>query len=239
MTTTDDKKPDEDTPTASQVLAAALPAVRARQGLSAEDLAARVKLRGGKLDRAAISKIENGTRGVSLDDAILLAVALGVSPLHLFTPREDNAFVRVTPTEYVTAGTVRRWIRGTTPLKGQDDRVYRTEVPESEWKAVDVRINAAREAVDKARRRLRIARATADEMLSELANLEAHGFTSAFGAGFASAGLARMAGNSGVIGQLADRLMVAYDRIAEAKIDLEDAEDALARLEREAPGVGD
>jgi hypothetical protein len=48
-----------------------------------------------------------------------------------------------------------------------------------------------------------------------------------------------MAGNSGVIGQLADRLMVAYDRIAEAKIDLEDAEDALARLEREAPGVGD
>jgi hypothetical protein len=33
--------------------------------------------------------------------------------------------------------------------------------------------------------------------------------------------------------------MVAYDRIAEAKVELEDAEDALERLEREAPGVGD
>ena len=228
---TDDKA---ESPTPSQVVAIELPKIRKRIGLTAEDVAKRVRLHGGKLDRAAVSKIENGLRDVSLDEAIALAVALGISPLHLFIPRDDEAWVRVTPAEHVPAATARRWIRGTTPLKGQDDRVYRTEVPESEWKAVDTRISDAKDAVDRARRRLRVARATADEMLSELANLETHGF----GAGFAAAGLAYMASTRGVIGHLSDRLMVAYDRIAEAKVELEDAEDALERLEREAPGAG-
>jgi transcriptional regulator with XRE-family HTH domain len=91
---TDDKDPEaSEVPTPSQVLATELPNVRGRQGLSAEDLAARVRLHGGKLDRAAISKIENDMRGVSLDEAIMLGYVLGVSPIHLFLPRDDDVFV--------------------------------------------------------------------------------------------------------------------------------------------------
>jgi transcriptional regulator with XRE-family HTH domain len=228
---TDDDKPDEDHPTPSQVLAAELPKIRKRQGLSAEQLGNRVRFHGGQLDQASISKIENGVRGVSLDEAVQLAVALGISPIHLFIPREDGDFVRVTPTEYVTAATARRWIRGTTPLKGQDDRVYHTEVPESEWAARNSRVVAAHSEVEALRRRYRVARELASTITAELAELDQnHPATAIDAMSF------RTSPTSAQRRRLETRLEVAYDQIAETKVDMDEAEMNLLTIQREIHG---
>src|SRR4051794_7495768 len=84
--------------TARYVVARHLSTVRSRVGMdSAQELADRVKALGGKLDRAAIAKIESGTRNVSLDEALLLAAALDVAPVHLFFPLNDDAEVEIAP----------------------------------------------------------------------------------------------------------------------------------------------
>jgi transcriptional regulator with XRE-family HTH domain len=222
---TDDKA---ESPTPSQVVAIELPKIRKRIGLTAEDVAKRVRLHGGKLDRAAVSKIENGLRDVSLDEAIVLAVALGISPLHLFISRDDDAFVRVTPAEYVTAATARRWIRGTTPLRGQDDRVYHTEVPESEWAARNSRVIAAQNEVEALRRRYRVARELASTITAELGRLDKDRPTMSFTIGMDA--IARQ------VDRLERRLEVAYDQIAETKVDMDEAETNLLTIQREIHG---
>lgn len=57
--------------------------VREALGLSQEQLAARVQLRGHSLTQKAISRIESGERVVPDYELPLLAAALGVSPLRL------------------------------------------------------------------------------------------------------------------------------------------------------------
>ena len=49
--------------------------------------------------------MERGTRGVTLDDAIAIAAALGVSPLHMFVPLDDNG-AQLTPALTVTTGSM-------------------------------------------------------------------------------------------------------------------------------------
>lgn len=201
----------------SGVLAAQLPAIRARRQLSAEALAKRVKGLGGGLDRAAISKIETGTRGISLDEALLLAVALDVAPLHLFVPREDAETVALAPSLTASAREVRQWVRGQQPLPGRDDRAYRTEVPDSEWGQGSKRSRDAHAAVELARRRYQVAEARLDR-LSEEASMTS-----------GSASVLSLAEAAG-IGGIDRHVDLAYERIAEAKVDLDEARAHLARV---------
>jgi len=201
----------KDTQAPSGVLAAQLPAIRARRQLSAEALAKRVKGLGGGLDRAAISKIETGTRGISLDEALLLAVALDVAPLHLFVPREDAETVALAPSLTASAREVRQWVRGQQPLPGRDDRAYRTEVPDSEWTQGSQRVKDAQATVDKAYRRLRVAEARLDRLSDEAAvTADASSPLQRFGLTQAASGIDR-------------HVDLAFERIAEAKVDLDDA----------------
>ena len=55
---------------------------RERRNLSAQALADRIAKIGGTLSRVAISKIENGDRGATVEEWLLLAHALAVP--HLF-----------------------------------------------------------------------------------------------------------------------------------------------------------
>jgi transcriptional regulator with XRE-family HTH domain len=221
MTASDAKPP-------SRVLADALADIRGRQGLSAEALAQRLREHGGLLDRAAISKIENGMRGVSLDEALLLAVALGLSPLHLFLPREDDDIVELAPDVRVESIAARRWIRGIEPLPGQDDRVYRTEVPASEWRVLDERVVRARGIAEDARRRLRVAREMAKTISAELAELDR------------KATLIQMppAPEQRHAARLEKQLAVAYEQIADATVEYQDAQARVREREQEAPSGG-
>lgn len=132
--------------TARDVLAENLAAIRARVGMSsAQELADKVKELGGRLDRAAISKIESKTRNVSLDEALLLAAALDVAPVHLFVALDTNVLMEIAPkVDPVPAGDAREWVRGRRPLPTTNEKTYRTAwIPEDEWEQRNARITQA------------------------------------------------------------------------------------------------
>lgn len=110
--------------------------------MSQQELSDRLDQLGYHLDRATIARTEAGSRPVSVDDLLALAVALRVSPLHLVIPVEDHEEVRLTPSENVDAFSAREWFRGRLILHpGEDDRPYLTEVPDPElaffrWPAI-------------------------------------------------------------------------------------------------------
>lgn len=115
---------------ASETLASMLPVWRERRnGLSAQQLADRIAQLGGKLGRVAISEIENGRRGVSLDEALLLAAALNVPPPVLFFPLTSGEHVAVTPSSVIHPDLAIRWLVGEDPLASTE----RTAIGLHEW----------------------------------------------------------------------------------------------------------
>jgi transcriptional regulator with XRE-family HTH domain len=90
-----------------------------------------------KLDASAITRLERGTRGVTLDDVLAIAAALGVSPLHLFVPLDNDERLDVAPG--LTAGVLdtRAWIRGQRPLReSDDDSLFYSHTPERDWDVI-------------------------------------------------------------------------------------------------------
>jgi transcriptional regulator with XRE-family HTH domain len=101
--------------TVGQVFAERLRDVRERRGLSQEALVERLRELGVQtLNPAALAEIESGggrAGSPSIEDALAISVALGVSPLALMTPADWADQVAVTPTRVVSAGQLRGWIR--------------------------------------------------------------------------------------------------------------------------------
>lgn len=111
---------------------------RNRKGMTAQELADKLKARGVPWDRGTVTKLETGRRqNVTVTEWLALARVLDVSPLHLLVPPEEVGY-RVTPNEPVAAGRVRSWIRGEEPLPGTDQRIFRSEVPLDELPAASV-----------------------------------------------------------------------------------------------------
>lgn len=98
---------------------------RRRLGWTSTDLATALAAHGFDADRTIVSKIENGRRRVSLDEAMAIALVLNVSPLHLLVPRDDRE-VEIGGATF-RASAVRAWVRGEAPLEGQDPKIYFTE----------------------------------------------------------------------------------------------------------------
>jgi transcriptional regulator with XRE-family HTH domain len=215
--------------TARYVVARHLSTVRSRVGMdSAQELADRVKALGGKLDRAAISKIESGTRNVSLDEALLLAAALDVAPVHLFFPLNDDAEVEIAPgLQPVRTADARAWLRGLAPLPGRNEQTYRSAwIPPSEYERDRARLHAAEAELETADRRHRVAREKLDLLTAERGRLDLSPY-----------GLAATGVDPNQAHQRADRLDqrldVAYDLVAEAKVEFEDAKRRLLRIQAE------
>ncbi len=91
------------------------------------------------MSRRTLSKLENGERAVTLDEAIELAAALDVAPIHLLIPPENEATVTVVPGSEIPARAARAWARGHRPLPfwDVDDRTYVTEVPDGEFRLAE------------------------------------------------------------------------------------------------------
>jgi transcriptional regulator with XRE-family HTH domain len=118
--------------------------VRERRGWSQEDLASAVTRLGYPISRAVISELERPktprSRRVTLNDVMAISYALGVAPLHMIVPLEDDAAVGLTEQvgakeaqQWVAplgAKTVREWMRG--DLNLGDPRVYEREKPVAE-----------------------------------------------------------------------------------------------------------
>lgn len=118
------------------VIALRVREARARHGFTAQQLADRLKAVGVPWDRATVTKLETGRRqNISTVELLALARALDVAPVHLLLPVDDRPFM-VTPTEIRPAERVRAWVRGEKPLPGTDLRIFHTEVPLEEVRAV-------------------------------------------------------------------------------------------------------
>jgi transcriptional regulator with XRE-family HTH domain len=90
--------------------------------------------------QSKVAKIENGeVRRIALEDVLALAVALGVRPEDLMTPRVGD--IELTPTLRVDPITFKRWLRGgEEPLVAGDWRTalraQRALMPEAEWRLI-------------------------------------------------------------------------------------------------------
>jgi transcriptional regulator with XRE-family HTH domain len=125
----------------SEVFAESLRRVRERRRWTQQDLADRLGELGAPTDRATIARTENNNRGLSLDDALLYALAVGAAPANMITITEDGGPIALAPKLSVMPVEARYWIRGSAilggplPLSG-DDRTYATEVSDEEWVAL-------------------------------------------------------------------------------------------------------
>jgi transcriptional regulator with XRE-family HTH domain len=85
---------------------------REERKLSAQALANRLEELGSALDRRAVSKIENGTRGVSLEEWLHLAHALAVPPPLLFLDLESGEDIAIAPNVVLHPWIAWGWISG-------------------------------------------------------------------------------------------------------------------------------
>jgi transcriptional regulator with XRE-family HTH domain len=121
----------------SQVARQRIKELRNRHGWSQQQLADRLAELGSPMDRVAIAKLEGETkpRGLSLDEALLFALALDVAPTNLFLPLDEDEDVQIAPNVTVPMAAARKWVVGARPLDAQDWRLYYSEVPEKDFLA--------------------------------------------------------------------------------------------------------
>jgi transcriptional regulator with XRE-family HTH domain len=125
----------------SEVFRARLRLVRRLKGWTQQQLSAELARADVELSESAIVRMEKGTRGVSLNEAIAIAAVLGVSPLHMTVPLDNDQDVDVAPAITVPVLDARAWARGQTPLRaGDDDRFFYAQTPERDWDAIAPRV---------------------------------------------------------------------------------------------------
>jgi transcriptional regulator with XRE-family HTH domain len=137
--------------TASEVFGQRMREARERAGISQVQLSKRLAAIGVEMSRKALIELERQPprRRVSLDEALAIAAALGVAPIHLMVPFEDDAVLSeelaeegiFDATTELKVGNLtmvpvvaRKWIRGTAiypeaPLDELWHRFYCIEVP--------------------------------------------------------------------------------------------------------------
>ncbi len=100
----------------SEIAARRMREIREAKRWSQQDVADRLDEIGSPTDRATVARTEGAARGLSLDDAMMMAAALDVSPLSLSLPEDGDDLVAVGPRLMYGADYVRRWICGLAPL---------------------------------------------------------------------------------------------------------------------------
>jgi transcriptional regulator with XRE-family HTH domain len=98
---------------------------RLRDRIPVRELATRLKEIGRAIAPSGITKIEQGTRRVDVDDLVALSIALGVSPNRLLLPETAFDTSEVDLTEHVTTDQLDAWTwaTGRNPLH-RDIRQY-------------------------------------------------------------------------------------------------------------------
>jgi hypothetical protein len=135
--------------TPSDVVAARVREVRVRRDMSTADLAARcAELGAPRLTVQALYKLEGQRdpasrhpRSVTVDELLVLALALNVYPVHLLVPPDDDkAPYPVTAAVTEPNVRVRHWIKALDPLRKfpnvGDVRLLWSEVPDDEFEAM-------------------------------------------------------------------------------------------------------
>lgn len=105
----------------ARIVARRLPVLRERHGWSAQQLADRCAEAGWpELNRAIIANIESGRRrSISIDEVLLLAMVLDVTPVHLMDPEPESAGLPV-GNQIIEPDFARPWLAGQALLSDQD-----------------------------------------------------------------------------------------------------------------------
>lgn len=97
-------------------------ALRNARGLTTRALADKLEALGHRIAHSSLSKIEQGSRAVDVQDLVALALALGVNPNRLLLPpRADDTPTQLTPAVTVPAGIAWYWADGSLPVTVFDD----------------------------------------------------------------------------------------------------------------------
>jgi transcriptional regulator with XRE-family HTH domain len=112
----------------SEAFAEQMREARLERRWSLADMAERLEERlGVSMHRSTVDKLERGrkARSVSLDDALVIAAALDVAPIHLIV-RRDKGKMRLHAAgrrQTFAASEIRHWIKGEVPLLGTSREV--------------------------------------------------------------------------------------------------------------------
>lgn len=133
-----------------QIVAERIKEARLRHGWSQQQLADRVGVK-----RPTITKIEQGgerAANFSIFDLFQYAAALGVAPVHLLVPHEDDDAVQIAAGRPpLSPGEAREWIRGFHILDDSDPQAWFDNLPRKEREGIQNLAVAA--ATDEAFRR--------------------------------------------------------------------------------------
>lgn len=105
----------------ARIFAGRVEEMRNRQRRSQQGLADTVNaISGWSWHQTTVAKVESGKRGVDIKEMFVLALALGVSPVWLFLPGEqDRGKVRIGEQDF-DRGVYVSWLRGNEDLSGYD-----------------------------------------------------------------------------------------------------------------------
>lgn len=111
-------------PTVGQVVAHRVRKYREARGWTQQQLADEMDALGYPINRATLAKLEAGTTradNVPLREVLILAAALDVPPVLLFTPLGEREDVQVTPAHALHPHFVLNWMRGEQPFARRDE----------------------------------------------------------------------------------------------------------------------
>lgn len=116
-----------------EVFAAQLRSLRERQPWTQAELATRMTELGFPIDQATIARLERnrGARGPSLSQVIGAAIALGVAPVYLVTPWNEES-ISLSSQHSVPTQEARAWFRGERALDGDSKRFW-TQMPDDDF----------------------------------------------------------------------------------------------------------
>ncbi len=108
---------EESAPTVSEAFRRGLREYREYRGLRQQDLVDLLEREHRwKMDRATLTRMESGERKVSLEEAVLLAVALDVPLPLMLLPIDQEGDVALTPTVSASPWRAWEWLHGQEPL---------------------------------------------------------------------------------------------------------------------------
>src|SRR4051794_2181391 len=120
-----DDSAEEGMSRASSLVASRVKELRRHRGMTAQQLCDRCAALGAPgITTNVLANIETRRRDVSVDELLVLALALDVAPMHLLAP--DRAVrLAITPSASVTdSDELRRWLRGEHALPQSQARLY-------------------------------------------------------------------------------------------------------------------
>lgn len=111
--------------TPNEVVASTVVELRRRFGMTQRDVVDAMAERAGvKMDPATMARLEAGDRRITVNDVFAIAVALGVSPLHILLPRPAQGELEVGDVA-VPFRDARAWLRAETSLDEADAARFR------------------------------------------------------------------------------------------------------------------